>query len=240
MIPTRRIAGWLVDLPRCPQLLAATLWEDSASSETIKQRAVAWMKAVERPVRDVTAALESIAWAEGLPQLMKTLDSKDWHVLREFLSNLTAEIDQQTLKDQPLVHQLLAGELAWTLATRLTEAPFSRHLERSGRAAISLGLSQTLDRQGMLRAEHYRILRPLLACWTRCRALAAELPRGGLGPRAEQRYQRLVRNALRCVRPDGRPLFAEDYRHSQGGDSWGRELFEAVLESGAEEIERRL
>ena len=181
MIPTGKPAGRLVDLPDGPQLLAATLWDGNTSPETINQRAVAWMKAVGRPVRDVTVALEAIAWAEGLPFLAKILESEDWLALGELLSSLPADVDQQTLKDQPLVHQLLAGELAWTLATRLPQAPFSRRLERSGRAAISLGLSQILDRQGMLPAGHFRVLRPLLACWTRCRALAAELPRWWLG-----------------------------------------------------------
>ena len=168
------------------------------------------MKAVVRPVRDVTVALEAIAWAEGLPLLEKILAAEDWLALGELLSSLPAEVDQQTLKDQPLVHQLLAGELAWTLAARLTDAPFPVAWKKAAGRRSPWVLSQILDRQGMLPAEHFRLLRPLLACWTRCRALAAELPGGGLGPRPEQRYQRLVRNALRCTRPDGRPLLAED------------------------------
>jgi hypothetical protein len=240
MIPTEKPTGRLVDLPHGPQLLAATLWESDISPGTIRQRAVAWMKAVAGPVRDVTVALEAIAWAQGLPFLKKTLESEDCLALGELLLRLPAEVDQQTLKDQPLVHQLLAGELAWTLATLATDAPVSRRLEKSGRGAVSLGLSQTLDRQGMLSAERFRDLRPLLACWTRCRVLAAGLPGGGLGPRSEQRYQRLFRNALRCNRPDGRSLLAKDDANSQGGNSWGRELFEAVLKGGVEEIDRGL
>ncbi len=246
MIPTGKPAGRLIDLPRGPQLLAATLWGDNTLPDTIRQRAMAWMKAVGRPVRDVTVVFEAIAWAEGLPLLKTILASQDWLALGELLSSLPADVDQQTLHEQPLVHQLLAGELAWTLAARLTHGPSSARLEKSGRAAISLGLSQILDRQGMLSAEHYRLLRPLLACWTRCRALAAELPHGGWGPRPEQRYQRLVRNALRCTRPDGRPLLAlapcpsAGRRRETGLGSWGGELFEAVLESGVGEIDRSL
>jgi hypothetical protein len=240
MIPTGKPAGRLIDLPRGPQLLAATLWGGRTSPDAIGQRARAWMKAITRPIRDLSVALEAIAWAEGLPNLQTILAAEDWLAVGEFLASLPAEADEQTLKDQPLLHQLLAGELAWTLAARLPHAAFAARLEKSGRAAVSLGLSQILDRQGMLPAVHFRNLRPLLACWTRCRALAAALPRGGLGPRPEQRYQRLVRNALRCTRPDGRPLLAEDELNSSGKGGWGRELFEAALASGVDEIDRSL
>ena len=257
MIPTKRPAGRFVGLSNAPQILGTMLWGDGKSSETIQKRAVAWMKAFARPVRDATVALEAIAWAEEMPRIEKILESEDCLALGELLSSLPADVDQQTLKDQPLLHQLLAGELAWTLAERLPQAPYGRRLERSGRAAISLGFNQILDRQGMLPARHFRILRPLLACWTRCRALAAASSRGGLGPRVEQRYQRFVRNALRCTRPDGRPMLAEDDGDSWGpepfdsliktgwkpilrGDLWGRELFEAVLNGGVEETNRGL
>jgi hypothetical protein len=246
MIPTRKPAGRLVELPDGPQLLAATLCDGSTSPDTIPQRAQTWMKALGRPVRDVAAALEAIAWAAGLPLLKTILPAGDWLALGEGLAGVPADVDQQTLKEQPLVHQLLAGELAWTLATRLSETRLCDRLEKSGRAAISLGLGTILDRQGMLPAEHLRLLRPLLACWTRCRALAARLTSGGLGPRPEQHFQRFLRNALRCNRPDGRALFAEDdfgteERKSQAGkpdlQEWGRELFEAALAGGAGEID---
>ena len=202
--------------------------------------------------------MEAIAWAAGLPHFVKTLAPEDWQALADFLSSLPAEVDQQTLKDQPLLHQLLAGELAWTLATRLTQTSVSRRLQRSGRAAICLALGQILNRQGMLRAGHFHSLRPLLACWTRCRGLAAGLPLRGWGPRAEKRYQQFVRNALRCTRPDGRALLDEDDLESsewesqarapctrgrpdvREGDSWGRELFEAVLQSGVDESDRSI
>ena len=219
MIPTGKPLAGLSTCPTVPNSLPPRFGTAACRPIRSQQRAVAWMKAVERPVRDVTVALEAIAWAKGMPLLEEILGSEDWLALGEFLSSLPAEVDQQTLKDQPLVHQLLAGELAWTLATRLPDAPLSGRLEKSGRAAISLGLGQILDRQGMLPAEHFRILRPLLACWTRCRALAAGLPRGGLGPRPEQRYQRFVRNALRCTRPDGRPLFADGDDRLARGDA---------------------
>lgn len=232
MTPTEEPVGRFSDLPNGPQLLAATVWGRSNSPAALKRRAVEWMKAIEigQPVRHATPALEAIAWAHEMPGIEEILEPEVWLTLGESLSRLWAEVNPQTLQDQPLVHQLLAGELAWALATRLPRAPFSGRLERTGRAAICLGLNQILDRQGMLPAKHFHILRPLLACWTRCRGLAEVLRGGGLSPRSEQRYQRLVRNALRCTRPDGRSMFALTHCPSpgesgeRGGASWVRAI----------------
>lgn len=240
MIPTGRFADELIELPDGPQLLGAKLWDARISPDKVAQQAVAWMQAVVRPIRAVTPAMEAIAWAEGLPFLREILGSENWRALGEFLSQLPADVDEQLLQEQPLVHQLVAGELAWVLAMRMADSPYSGRLEKSGRASISLGLGQILDREGMLPARHYRTFRALLACWTRCRTLAKELPNGGIGAKAEQRYQRFVRNALRCVRPDGRPLLADDNLITSGRGSWGGALFESVLKSGVDEIDRSL
>jgi len=240
MIPTGKHATQVADLPRGPQFLAATLWDGHVSPDVISQRAMTWLKAVVRPARDVTVALESIAWAQGLPFLGKILPADDWRALAELLSSLPTDVDPQVLQDKPLVHQLLAVELVWTIAGRLPDAAFSSRLAKSGRTAISLGLSQILDRQGMLAAKHFRSLRSLLACWTRCRALARDLSEAGWGARAEQRYQRLVRNALRCNRPDGMPLLAGAVTDVKTGTDWGRELFESALQSDADETNRCL
>ena len=84
---------------------------------------MAWMKALARPVRDATAARRPLPGPRDCHCSMEILAAEDWLALGEFLSSLPADVDQQTLKDQPLVHQLLAGELAWTLATRLAPGP---------------------------------------------------------------------------------------------------------------------
>ena len=219
------------------------LWGDSKSAETIQKRALDWMKEINGPIRHATPAYEAIAWAQEMPRLEKILEPEVWSTLGEFLSRLPAGVDQLTLEDQPLLHQLLAAELALTLATRLPQAPFSARLAKTGRAAIALGLGRTLDRQGMLPAREFGCLRYLLACWTSCRAMAAELPSGGWDPPVEKRYQRFVRNVLRCTRPDGDQTFAEDYLWGWtpwGRNLWGRKLFESVLEGGVEEIDRHL
>ena len=142
MIPTPKPAGRFVDLSDGPRFLASTVWGCRRSPEILRQRAAAWMQEIARPILDTTPAYQAIAWAHEMPRLKEILDPVVWLALGELLSSLPADVDSQTLEHQPLIHQLLAGELALTLATRLPQSPFSGRLERSGRAAISLGLSQ--------------------------------------------------------------------------------------------------
>jgi hypothetical protein len=248
MIPKAKPTRGAVDLLDGPANLAATFWGGRKSPHEIQQEVIAWKNTLARPVRNVTLAIEAIAWAQGIPFLSKTF-GPECLGLAELLSNLPAEVDESCVRDQPLIHQLLAGELAWTLAACLPKGAPASRLEKSGRAAISLGLNRILDRQGMLAAKNFRIMRPLLACWTRCRALAAKLPGGGLAPRPEQLFLRFVRNALRCNRPDGQPLFAKDElgaksevkgSKTSAKVSWGRDLFDAVLTSGVDETDRLL
>ena len=64
-IPTKRPAGRFVGLPNGPQHLAAMLWGDSTSPETIQKRALEWMKETGEPIRHATPAYEAIASGAG-------------------------------------------------------------------------------------------------------------------------------------------------------------------------------
>ena len=237
-IPGKKPAPHIAGLPHEP---VGNL-KSHESPDALRQRAAAWMAATPRPVRDAAVAREAIAWAASLPGLKVTLAPEEWSVLANFLTSLAVEVEPQAIHAQSLVHQLLAVELAWTLAARLPDGKTCRRLAKSGRVAIALGLGEILDSQGMPPAPQFRFLGSLLGCWTRCRAMSATLP-GAWGPRAEQRYRRLLRNAVRCTRPDGRPLFEallERQEDDSGGlEGWGRELFASALEGG-DDIDRRL
>ena len=162
MIPTGKPAGRFVDLPRGPQLLAATLWGGSASPETIRQRAVAWMKAIARPVRDVTVAMEAIAWAEGLPLLDENPRIGGLAGAGRVLVELAGRRRSADVEGPAPAPSTPGGRTGLDVGYALDPDPVSRRLERSGRAAISLGLSQILDRQGMLPAEHFRMPPPVV------------------------------------------------------------------------------
>jgi len=240
----------------------------AARFDLVKERGAAgadglrqWLaQAAERPL-DPTFAVEALAWCHAAvgetrppavaPELRQALIDR--------LLKIVARAQHVSVNEQPLVHQLLAGELAWTLAVGLAEVPSCRRLHTSARRALSAGLRELLDGEGLPHARNLALFRPLFGCWTRCRRLAAGGMRGarrttkakavsaranvrraaspgretpGLcwTAAAETQYRWLVRAALRLTRPDGSHVFSDD---SEG--RWDRDLFRTALELGGDE-----
>jgi hypothetical protein len=224
-----------VDPLEGPQALVAEFWGDDAPADLIRQRALDWMRAIAMPVASVEAALEAIAWAQGLTLLAKILDPADFSAFSELLCRVATEADASILPDRPLLHQLLAGELALTLAARLPDVKPRRRMEKSGRAAVTLGLGQVLGMQGVPAAEHFHFILPLLACWTRCGGLAKESSDGAWGPRAQQKFDRFVRNVLRITRPDGEPMLA-----ANDASEFARKILDAAVQLSADAANRQI
>ena len=178
-----------------------------------------WLAGVNGSGGDPAAAMEALAWSHALPRLAEGISPG---VRQELLDALLARaVAGRTvnIETDPLLHQLTAGELAWTLAAGLPESAAGRRLAAAGRAALSAGLNRLLDRDGFLHARHRGLLGPLLACWTRCRALGERLPGGGLGPRTVARLERLARNAVRLGMVAARGATAADRRSAPGAHS---------------------
>lgn len=152
-------------------------------------------------------ALSAIAWCRSLPQLAAVLPATAWWRLLDHLLHTVAEANECP-EDEPLVRQLLAGELPLTLACLLPEIKPCRELRDNGRLVLSTGLADLLDGEGLPHARLIDRLAALLACWTRCRRLSDCLKRGCWSEEAEKQYRQLVRNALRLTRRDGSIAFA--------------------------------
>lgn len=122
---------------------------------------------------------------------------------------------------------MLAGELPLTLAYLFSEmAP----LERGARPASGLvadSIIELLNGQGLPRAAHLPVLRPLVACWTRCRAISKAFKPAAMVKKAQRQYGCLVRQSLRWTAPDGTPLLSRD-----GGGAWPKDFLQAALRFG--------
>ena len=211
----------LVDGPR---RLAQTLGGHRLSRQSVESRVSNWLAGGTEPPWDVDRAMVILAWAQALPELAESLSADLWKALLDRLLTIAADARRIDMDQRPLIHQLLAGELPWTLAEGLPEIAARGRLAASAQTAFSAGLNRLLDGQGLPHARHMEFLRPLLACWTRCRGLGEGLQGGAFPPRAEDRYRRLVRSALRLARHDGRNSFS----NGETGP-WGAELFETAI-----------
>ena len=180
-------------------------------------------------------ALSALGWCRSLPKLATVLPARTWWKLLDHLLQAVAEAGAagtggEFSDDAPLIDQLLAGELALTLAYLFPELVICRSLLPAACRTLSAGLADLLDGDGLLHARHFDRLRPLLACWTRCRALGARLKHGCWTGDAENQYRRLVHNALRLSRRDGSHVFSDP-----SADRSGVELLRAAVALAGDE-----
>ncbi len=180
-------------------------------------------------------ALEALACCRAFPDLEAMVSVDVWCVLQDHLHAVADEAAGIDPEAEPLVHQLLAGELPLTLAYLLPELTACRKLGGVAGRTLSAGLVDLLDGEGLLEAENLSKLRPLLACWTRCWALDEEAKLKALTAEAREQYEWLVRQAMQFTRYDGTQVFSNGLT---GG--WCAELFDAALEFGSDEDDEHI
>jgi len=180
-------------------------------------------------------ALECLGWAHALPAIARGVDPKAGCELLETLEHTVDRAGQLSAVDEPVVQQLLAGELAWTLAVQFPEFPTFSGMKSAGVRCISEGMTELLDGQGLTNSRYTDDFRLLLACWTRCLQLASNSESGQIAPAAREQYDWMVRQALRLCRPDGSLLLSSDIR----GD-WRHDLFRACLKISGDSADQTI
>ncbi|MEX2560937.1 MAG: hypothetical protein WD403_13535, partial [Pirellulales bacterium] len=163
--------------------------------------------------------IEQLAWAHALPRLAASVSADCWWQCLEQLA-VTAEQAAEAPRQVPLLpRQLSAVELPWTLACLFPELEACRRLAPGSGAVVLEGMDELMDATGVPRAAQLDLLRPLLACWTRCRALSIKAP-GWWDAEIHGRYQQLVQEALRLARPDGSHAFStrSEFQLPQGAE----------------------
>jgi hypothetical protein len=196
----------------------------------LEKDVLAWLGESAGAAADAAYALEALASGRAIARLAAVLSPDVWWALLDHLLAAAADAQRIDPRRDPLLHQLLAGELSLTLAYLLPEITPCRRLKSAARRALSAGLVDLLDGAGLPHAGHLGLLRPLLACWTRCRALGGRLKGGCWTKAAENQYRWLVRQALRLTRHDGSQVFS----HAPAR-SFNKGLFAAALRLGGDE-----
>lgn len=188
-----------------------------------------WLAASKRARADVQLALGAVAAAHLLGAFGGALAADLGWRLVDALYELArhAEGWNPDLTDEEIIaQQMLAGELPLTLSYVLGEMKPLHALRSAARERLSEGLLELHNGEGLIHADHRATMQPLLACWTRCAAVAASDKQRPFHSNAMRQYHHLVRQAVRWTSPTGKILLQ--------GDSapWTPDFLQAALQLG--------
>jgi hypothetical protein len=194
-------------------------------------RATQWEAAASGSALSTGVALEALAWCHALPGLAEALSEEVWRKLLDRLCTLAAQARSLTPDGDLLVPQLLAGELGLTLAYLFPKTAACRPLAKEAREVTCRGLRTLIGADGLPHGKCWRQIRPLVASWTRTRAILGAMPKAAWLQETESRYRRLVLNLIRLMRADGSLVLTP----VEGKANSDQELLEAAVQlSGAE------
>ena len=191
-----------------PDRLGRQLVGPQNSPAAVQAAARRWLEEGAEPLLDAAVALEALAWACALPRIGPLLSPELRQEMVDRLLGIAGQAGAIDLQKDPLVHLLAAGELAITLACIDIKDRRCRSLKGPAREALDSGLVNLLDDEGLPHARHVKLMRPLLACWTRSGLLGKQIKGGSWSRAAARQYGRLVRNAVRLARCDGTHAFS--------------------------------
>jgi hypothetical protein len=185
-----------------------------------------WLAASKRAKPDLQLALGALAAAHLLGAVGGALSADLGWKLVDFLTELARHAQRwnpEATDNDLVAQQLLAGELPLTLSYLLEEMKPLHALRGPARDALSEGLVELHNGEGLPRGANRAALRPLLACWTRCLAVAHGDKQRPFNPKAWRQYHGLVRQALRWTSPAGAELLRPE------SSAWQPELLRAAL-----------
>lgn len=191
-----------------------------------------WLEAARRAPASYELALGCLAAAHALDALGAAVSPALAWKLLDFLAETARHastwiVGAEAEPEHVVAMQMLAGELPLALGYLFGEMSPLRSALRPAAALVGDSLVELLNGEGVPRAAHLPALRPLAACWTRCRAMIGELAGVRLTKRAGRQYRQLVRQTLRWTGPNGAPLLAGDGAGAAPTDFW-----RAALEHG--------
>ena len=210
--------GLMGPLGRIAQQKTAKGWNEQVES---------WLFESAGAKTTLQFGIECVAMGYTLPAQSRRLDARLWWQVLDQLVQVASDDSHVNLYADPPMSQLVAGELPLVLAYQFPEIAPCRSLKRASHTALSEGIVELLDGEGMPHGDLLPRLPALLACWTRCVLMGTQMKKHCWSDDAQVQYEWLIRQALRLSRSDGGLLL------SPIGDSHrARELWHAALEFG--------
>lgn len=134
-----------------------------------------WLDAASIASASTAHAYECLAWCYALPRLPNCIGENLWWKLVNHLVSVAREARQWLNDRDPLTHQLLAGELALSLAYTLPEIRLCHDQALAAWTTIAEGLNDCVDLDGVPSQKIVTSFPALVASWTRARLVANRL-----------------------------------------------------------------
>ena len=148
-----------------------------------------WLDSASIASASTAYAYECLAYTHSLVQLTSCIGENLWWKLVNHLTTMAREARQQDALTDPLVWQLLAGELPLALAYLLPEIRVCQDQSLVAWSTIAQGLNELVDEGGVPATPVVPLLPALVASWTRARAIADRVTKDSWQDPASVRYE---------------------------------------------------
>lgn len=181
--------------------------------QQLQHAADAWTRQAEQHDQGIELAIGALALVHLLADGRVDWDNAAWWRTMDVAAGIAARAaDWRSDADLPaeatLAQQLLAGELPLTLSYLFPEIKPLHAMRKCARQRLSDGLDDLLNGEGLWHGSLRPVVRPLIACWTRCRAMGATFKKGAWTDEAELQFEMLATSALQWTACDGSQLLA--------------------------------
>jgi len=207
------------------------------SEQTVEQILAGWLEGSHALPQSIDFALECLVVAHLLPRVAEVVLPEFWWGLADALWQIADSAsdwrsDAELPAEQGLAQQLLAGELPLTLAALLPEMRPVRKLLARAREALTEGLAELTNGNGLVQGKYLGYQRPMLACWTRCQLLGGQLKKDCWSRKSNKIFQWMVTHSLALSSPLGTPLLGGPH-----DEAWSPEFLRCVLKMGGDEAQ---
>ena len=191
-----------------------------------------WLTSASKSQPSSRFAYECLAWSHLLPQLANELPAAPWSELLEAMVEIAEGAQQLSASEHALPQTLLAGELGLTLSYLFPELESCQQLAAPSAAALSTGLLELLDGEGLPHVSDIPVFRALIASWTRCEHMSVAIDTDFFSREARGQFEWAVRQAISLTRKNQSQLFAPTNHE----DSWAI-CCEAALQVAGDDVD---